>query len=357
MLDSILSNINKQQILDFANIFYIQISIAIVIVFFVFRSLFAKTILGIIDLFLKKKQKTSDNPIYKPLKKFIIIVGIYLASLILPLNEKVSYIITEIFKIIVILFVTNILTILVDKDSILFKKFLSNSKNEIVNSFICKITRVILWILSFIVIFKELGFDLTGLAAGLGVGSVIISLAAQDTVKSLLSGVTILTEKPFEIGDWIKVGNYQGTVLDITFKSTRIKANDNTIITIPNSIITEEYVVNWNKLKSRRFDCTLNLHMDTTSDQIRNLMEKIKLVLNNNDKIEEDSVNVVFDEIAAYSIDIRIFLYIKEADYIKYLKVKEQIHLDLMEIIDKENIELAYPTQTIYLGNNEGKEE
>ena len=72
MLDSILSNINKQQILDFANIFYIQISIAIVIVFFVFRSLFAKTILGIIDLFLKKKQKTSDNPIYKPLKKFII---------------------------------------------------------------------------------------------------------------------------------------------------------------------------------------------------------------------------------------------------------------------------------------------
>lgn len=357
MFGSVLTNINKQQILDFANLFYIQIAIAIVVVFFIFRSLFAKTILKIVYFFLKKKEKVSNSPIYVSLKNFLVAVGIYLASLILPLSPKVAYIVLEVFKIIITLFVTKVLTVLVNKDSVLFKKFFANSKNEVVNSFICKLTRVILWIISFIVIFKELGFDLTGLVAGLGVGSVIISLAAQDTVKSLLSGVTILTEKPFEIGDWIKVGNYQGTVLDITFKSTRIKANDNTIITIPNSMVTEDCVINWNKLKTRRFDCTLNLHMDTTSEQIKNLMEKIKLVLTNNPKIDPDSVHVVFDEIAAYSVDIRIFLYIKEAEYIKYLNVKEQIHLDLLEVIDKENIELAYPTQTIYLGNNEGKEE
>ncbi len=354
MIDSILNNINKQQILEFANIFYLQIAIAIIVVFFVFRAVFAKTILKIINIIFKRKEKTANNPIYKSLKNFILVIGFYLASLILPLNNKITYIINEIFKIVIILFITKVITVIINKDSNLFKKIFANSKNESVNSFICKIVRAVLWIFSFIIIFKELGFDLTGLVAGLGVGSVIISLAAQDTVKSLLSGVTILTEKPFEIGDWIKVGNYQGTVLDITFKSTRIKAVDNTIITIPNSMVTEDCVINWNKLKSRRFDCTLNLHLDTTSEEIKNLVEKIKLVLKNNPSIDEDTIQVVFDAISAYSSDIRIFLYIKETDYIKYLKIKEEIHYELLSLIDNENIELAYPTQTVYLAKNEG---
>lgn len=354
MIDSILSNINKQQILEFANIFYVQIAISIVIIFFVFRAVLAKSILKTINIVLKRKEKTSENPMYKTLKNFIMILGFYLASLILPLSEKISYLINELFRIVLILFVTKILTIIINKDSKIFKKVFK-SKNEAVNSFFCKIVRGVLWVISFVIIFKLLGFDLSGLIAGLGVGSVIISLAAQDTVKSLLSGVTILTEKPFEIGDWIKVGTNQGSVLDITFKSTRIKAADNTIITIPNSMVTEDCVVNWNKLKSRRFECVLNLHLDTTSEEIKKLIEEIKLVLKNNPAIDSESVQVFFDAITAYSSDIKIFLYITETEYIKYLKVKEEIHYELLGLIDKENIILAYPTQTIYIAKNEGE--
>ncbi|MBP3597656.1 MAG: mechanosensitive ion channel family protein [Clostridia bacterium] len=345
---------NKQQILEFANIFYVQIAISIIVVFFIFRAVFAKTIIKIVNVILKRKEKASENPIYKTLKSFIIFIGFYFATLIMPLSENVSNITNGLFKIVAILFITKILTIIINKDSTIFKKIF-NSKNESVNSFFCKILRAIIWILSFVIIFKLLGFDLTGLVAGLGVGSVIISLAAQDTVKSLLSGVTILTEKPFEIGDWIKVGINQGTVLDITFKSTRIKASDNTIITIPNSMITEDCVINWNKLKSRRFDCILKLNLDTTAIQIKKIIEKMKLVLKNNPNIDSTTVQVVFDAISAYSSDIKIFLYINESDYLKYLKVKEEIYYDLLNIIDKENIELAYPTQTIHLAKNEGE--
>lgn len=345
---------NKQQILEFANIFYVQIAISIIVVFFIFRAVFAKTIIKIVNVILKRKEKASENPIYKTLKSFIIFIGFYFATLIMPLSENVSNITNGLFKIVAILFITKILTIIINKDSTIFKKVF-NSKNESVNSFFCKILRAIIWILSFVIIFKLLGFDLTGLVAGLGIGSVIISLAAQDTVKSLLSGVTILTEKPFEIGDWIKVGTNQGTVLDITFKSTRIKASDNTIITIPNSMITEDCVINWNKLKSRRFDCILKLNLDTTATQIKKIIEKMKLVLKNNPNIDSTTVQVVFDAISAYSSDIKIFLYINESDYIKYLKVKEEIYYDLLNIIDKENIELAYPTQTIHLAKNEGE--
>lgn len=346
--------LNKQQILEFANIFYVQIAISIIVVFFIFRAVFAKTIIRMVNIILKRKEKASENPIYKTLKSFILFLGFYFAALILPLSTKLAYLINELFKIVVVLFITKVLTVIINKDSRIFKKVF-NSKNESVNSFFCKILRAVVWILSFVIIFKLLGFDLTGLVAGLGVGSVIISLAAQDTVKSLLSGVTILTEKPFEIGDWIKVGLNQGTVLDITFKSTRIKAADNTIITIPNSMITEDCVINYNNLKTRRFDCMLNLHLDTTADEIKKLVEKIKLVLKNNPDVDPETVQVVFDAISAYSSDIRIFLYIKESEYVKYLKVKEKIYYDLLSLIDKENIELAYPTQTVYLAKNEGE--
>lgn len=354
MIDFILNNINKQQLIEFLKIFYVQIAIAIVVIFFVFKPVIAKMVLKIINKFLKREEKPIDSPIYKTLKNFIMFWGIYFASLILPLSEKNTYLVNQIFKIILVLYITKILTIIIEKESNIFQKIIK-SKNEVVNSFFCKIIRGILWALAIVIIFKVLGFDLSGLVAGLGIGSVIISLAAQDTVKSLLSGVTILTEKPFEIGDWIQVGTNQGTVIDITFKSTRIKAADNTIVTIPNSMITEDCVVNWNKLKSRRFECILNLNLDTTAEEIRKLNEKIKLVLKNNPAIDSESVQVVFDAITAYSSDIKIFLYIKESEYIKYLKIKEEIYYNLLKLIDKENISLAYPTQTIYIAKDEGE--
>lgn len=169
----------------------------------------------------------------------------------------------------------------------------------------------------------------------------------------MLSGVVILTDKPFDIGDFIEVGTYKGTVLDITFRSTRIQALDNSFITIPNSTITTEYVVNWNKLESRRFECILNLSMDTTSEKIKNVIEKLKLVLKNNPTIMPETVQVHFDTISSYSSDIKIFLYINETDYKKFLDAKEKIYCDILELVEKENIDLAYPTQTVYVKGTE----
>ncbi len=184
-------------------------------------------------------------------------------------------------------------------------------------------------------------------------GSVIISLAAQDTVKSLLSGATIMTDKPFDIGDFIEVGTYKGNVVDITFRSTRIKATDNSVITIPNSMITSTYVVNWNKLKSRRLEFVLNLSMETTSDKIMDVVEKLKLILKNNPNVLPETVQVSLDAISSYSSDIKIFLYINKANYIEFLTVKEKIYCDILKLVEMENIDLAYPTQTVYVKNTE----
>lgn len=347
-----LPNLSREELANIIKVFDIQIAVVLVLVCYLTKSIFAKFILGTIFKFQKRKEKAKNSKMYKSLEMIYMFFGIFLAIKILPFGEQVQSIMKALLKISLIIFITKfITTVILVKDSKIMQKMFAKSENEAVNNFICKILGVVVWFIAIFIIFTELGYDLSGLITGLGLGTAIISLAAQDTVKSLLSGVSILTDKPFVIGDWISVGNYAGTVLNITFRSTRIRCADNSVVTIPNSVITSEYVINWNQLSSRRFDCTLNLNLDETSEKIKKLTREIKMVLTNKEYIDENSVHVVFSNISAYSSDIRIILYVKETDYFKYLKYQEDIYCSLLNILEKENIELAYPTETVHVKN------
>ena len=344
---------SKLQILQ---TFSIQIGLISIILFFVFRSFFTNLILKLWKKLSKQDFEIKEHKMNNILQLFFVYLGIVIAMNVIPFNDEIIINWKRISEIIIILFITKTITISINKDSKIMKKIIGTSKSETVNTFICKIINVVIWVCSIFIIIKKLGYDLTGLVAGLGIGSVIISLAAQDTVKSLLSGVVIFTDRPFEIGDWVEIGQFQGTVVDITFRSTRVKSYDNTIITIPNSVVTSEYIKNWNKLKSRRFDCILTLSMETSVEKIKKVVGQIKLVLKEHPKVKEDTVEVFFNQVSTYSNDIKIFLYVNEINYIKFSKIKEELYCSLLEVLEKENIELAYPTQTIHVKDNNTNE-
>ena len=337
-------------------IFDIQIAIAVLLFFIFFRNVFAKIVIKIYYKITKCKKNPKESSMYKPLRTFFILMGVFGAANVLPLGSQLAYTINNIFKIILMFYITRAITALITEDSAVFKKFFKKSENKALDKFICKAIRGFFWIIFIFIALNEIGYDLTkfnGLIAGLGIGSAAIALAAQELVKNILSGATILTDKPFIIGDWIEVGTYQGTVIDITFRSTRIKSINNTVITIPNSTITSTYVINWNRLNSRRFDCELNLNLNTSTEKVRKIIKEIKLVLANNPNVTKETINVSFDSITAYSTNIKIFLYVTESDYIKFLKCKEDILCSLLFLAEKENIELAYPTQTLYVKGKE----
>lgn len=354
-----LSNLSREQLVHIIKLFDVQIAIVLVIVCYITKSIFAKFVLGIIFKFQKRKEKpkAKDSKMFKPLEMMYVFLGIFLAIKILPFGAQVQSVMKTLLKVALIIFITKFATsVILVKESKLMKRLFAKSTNEAVDNFICKILGVIVWIVSVFIIFAELGYDLSALVTGLGLGTAIISLAAQDTVKSLLSGVSILADKPFVIGDWISVGNYAGTVINITFRSTRIRCADNSIVTIPNSVVTAEYVINWNQLTSRRFECILNIELNETSEKIKKLTREIKMVLCNKEYIDQSNVHVVFSNISSYSSDIKIILYVKESDYFKYLKYQEDIYCSLLNILEKENIELAYPTETVHvkhMGNAE----
>ncbi len=356
-MDKLIDSINSIEVTKVVNMFDILVAIAIVIVFFLLRSIVAAALIKIAYKIKKKDDEVTKNPMYSPLKVFFSFLGIYLAIGMLPVNSQIRAYADLIFEIVVMLTVTALLSSLITPKSFIFRTYLNRSTNNMINNFLCKIIQLCIWVVAIFIILYKQHINLSGLATGLGISSAIIALAAQDIVKNILSGMTILTDKPFVIGDWIQIGEFEGTVIDITFRSTRIRAADTTIVTIPNEKISSDSVINATRRKQRRIDLHLNLAMDTNAEQIKDISKKLKIVLENSEHVVPDSAHVSLFEIGTSSLDLKIYFYIDVIVFAEYLDVKEQILCNLLEILEKENVHLAYPTQTLYLKNGETKNE
>ncbi len=180
-------------------------------------------------------------------------------------------------------------------------------------------------------------------------GGVIVALAAQDIAKNLFGGVAIITDKPFIVGDYIETDKYQGTVEDITFRSTRIRTNENTLVTIPNSTLSNASIINWSKLEKRRFDVSLNLPLEISSEKIESIISKLELVLSSNEDVVKDSVRINLNKIDTDGINIWIYLYTTNTVYDDYFKFKQKINDCVLKVLEAENIKLAYPGRSVYL--------
>ena len=340
-------NITTEQILTMG------ISVGIIILFCLFSSLIAY---GIIKIFKWKstRKEIKENSLYKPIKTVVIWIGLHVAILILGLPSNVTSICNKIFRIGIIVILAIGIANMFSPDSKIFKK-ISNHKrikgNQTLINFISKVAKGVVYVIATLLIMTELNFNLGGLVAGLGLSGVIIALAAQDIAKNLFGGMAIILDKPFSVGDWIQTANYSGTVEDITFRSTRLRMTDNTVVTIQNSTLSNEPVINYAKLPMRRYSTTLNLALETNSDVVENIIGKLKFALSNTEGVVVSGLNVYFQKISEDGIEIGIFFNTKIVSYNEYLAFCEQINLLLLKVLESENVKLSYPTQKVYVAD------
>ena len=346
------------EILDFfknltlENAIDIGIGLAIVVIFKIISSPIAYMIVKMFKFKVKDKNKIKNNGFYKPLKSFFVILGIYIGFMVLKLPADVFAGITKIFKICVILLATKGFSNLFDSNSESFAKLrekLNFDGNDTTINFFSKVAKALIYIIAGFILITELGYNLGGLATGLGISSVVIALAAQDIAKSFLAGISIISDRPFEIGDYITVGDLSGTVEDITFRTTRIRNADNQVIVIPNSVLTDNNIINSSKRESRRFFTVLTLELDTPLEKVTQLTENIKLALTTHPQVINETVKVFFETISADGIDLSIDLITSALEYVDYLKFKEEINYTLLDMVNQAKIGLAYPSQSIYL--------
>lgn len=331
----------------------IEILIAIIIIVL---SYFLSSALSyiVIKLFtLKKKNyKIKKNSFYKPLKFLFILLGTYVSILILKLPDSVMYVINKTVKIFSICLIANGIANIIKPDSILFNKLKENEnfkENKSLYTFINKLVKILVYIIAGFVILSEFGYNLNGVITGLGLGSVVIALAAQDIAKSIFAGVIIFLDRPFSIGDFIEVKNYKGTVEDIKFRSTRVRLLDGSMMTLPNEILTTETITNWTQISTRRYETNLEVMLDTNLDKINKLTNELKEILKKQEYVIPNTVEVNFNEVTSNGMNIYIYLYTDKIQYDEYLEFKQKINLEIMEFLKKENISLAYNSQDIYI--------
>ena len=353
-----------EQLVDFWNrltsieVVDIIIAIGIIVLFRIFSGTFSYMIIKIFKIKSKKAKEIKESAFFKPLKIFFIILGIYIAIVFLrvplQINEQVMDIVTKAFKIIsVIEIAVGLANSFTDK-TILGKKLrksLNQKMDDTVFEFVLKIVRVIIYIIAIFLVLTILEINLTGLIAGLGLGGVIVTLAAQDTAKNLFGGAMIFIDKPFVVGDWIEMDNYEGTIEDITFRTTRIRTFENALVNIPNAIIADASVTNWSKMEKRRYKTNLCVELDTPLEKLELVKARIEKMLQERESVFDDSIIVRFDQITDNGINLLIYTYTNSVSYASYLKEIEDINMKIMKILREENIELAYDTKTVYVKN------
>ena len=336
----------------------IIIAIGIIVFFRILSGTFSYMIIKVFKIKSKKAKEIKESAFFRPLKIFFIILGIYLAIVFLraplQINEQVMDIVTKVFKIISVIEIAVGLANSFTSKTILGKKLrksLNEKMDDTVFEFVLKITRVFIYIIATFLVLAILEINLTGLIAGLGLGGVIVTLAAQDTAKNLFGGAMIFIDKPFVVGDWIEMDNYEGTIEDITFRTTRIRTFENALVNIPNAIIADASVTNWSKMEKRRYKTNLCVELDTPLEKLELLKTRIEKMLQERESVFDDSIIVRFDQITDNGMNILIYTYTNSVSYASYLKEVEDINVKIMKILNEENIELAYDTKTVYVKN------
>jgi MscS family membrane protein len=203
-------------------------------------------------------------------------------------------------------------------------------------------------LLALLAIFQNLGFNATGILAGLGVGGLAVALAAQKSLENLFGGLSLIADQPVRVGDMCRFGSQQGTVEDIGLRSTRVRTLDRTLITIPNADFATMQIENLAARDRMRLTATIGLRYETTPDQLRWVLVELKRLLLFHPKVSPDSARVRFVGFGASSLDVEIVAFVKTGDGDEFLAVREDLLLRIMDIVAASGTGLALPGQLAY---------
>ena len=197
----------------------------------------------------------------------------------------------------------------------------------------------------------NLGVNVTSLLAGLGLGGLAVALAAQDTIRNLLGGITIFADRPFQVGDWVVMDDIEGTVEHVGFRSSRVRTFYNSVVTVPNARIVDTHVDNMGLRQWRRYKTTLGLAYHTTPDQVQAFVEGVRALIRSNAGMRKDYYIVEFHGFGASGLDILVYCFIDAADWNAELRTRHVLNLDVMRLAEDLGVEFAFPTQTLHVAS------
>ncbi len=210
------------------------------------------------------------------------------------------------------------------------------------------------WIIGILVVVQNLGYSITSVLAGLGIGGLAVAFAAQETIANFFGSVMLLTDRPFKVGDWIQVGeDIDGDVEEIGFRSTKVRAWDKALISIPNKELASKVIKNWSRMPKRRVKQVIGVTYDSRPEQMRRLVAGIEDILRNDPRVHQEFILVKFTDFSAYSLDVLVYYFTVDTGWLAHLEARQAINLKIMDLVAELGLEFAFPTQTVHLARPE----
>lgn len=217
-----------------------------------------------------------------------------------------------------------------------------------------RLLKALVVIVGVLAILEIVGFNLTTVLAGLGIGGIAIAFAAQKTLENLFGGISVLADEVVRVGDSCRFGDRIGTVEDISLRSTRIRTNERTELSIPNGALATMNIENLTRRDKILFNPTLGIRCETSADQLRYLLAEIRRMLYEHPKVESDSARIRFASFDTSALNLDIFSYVLTRDFAEFTAIREDLLLRIMDIVEKSGTGFAFPSQTLYFSRDSG---
>ncbi|MFH1760440.1 MAG: mechanosensitive ion channel family protein, partial [bacterium] len=289
------------------------------------------------------------NAINNPLGYIFYIIAYYLIISIIPLPSKMQIWAVKIFSLFVGMNIAYLVLNFVDIVEIYLKVLAERTDNNLDNQMvgiIKKGMKITVIVISVLIIAQNMGYNVGGLLAGLGIGGLAVALAAQDTLANFFGSITVFADRPFKVGDRIKIEGYDGPVEQIGLRSTRIRTLDGHLVTIPNSVLAKTSVENVSERPTIKKLTKIGLVYNTSAEKMELALKIIKDALGSLENIEPD-YKVYFSDFNAYTLDILVIFWVSPADYWLFQSINEKFNLCIKKAFKENGIEMAFPTQTL----------
>ena len=338
------------------DIFQILIGIGIFLIFLIFRGLISKLIIKKLEIISNRTTNKLDDTFVSSLKgpaRFLpIVLGFFIASYYMTFSSEGREIADTINRTLITILIFWVIHQIIEPVSYVLSGLDKLLTRELIG-WIIKSLKILIFILGLAAVLELWGIKIGPIIAGLGLFGIAVALGAQDLFKNLISGILVLVEKRFKVGDWISVeGVIEGTVENIGFRSTVIRKFDKSLATIPNFQFAEKAVINQSEISNRRIDWMIGLEYKTTSDQLEKVRNDIIDHIKSNEEFivsENTPCAVNLNQFSASSIDIMIRCYTKTNDYYEWLKIKDKFVIKVKQIVENAGASFAFPSQSIYV--------
>ncbi|MCB9570427.1 MAG: mechanosensitive ion channel family protein [Myxococcales bacterium] len=287
-----------------------------------------------------------------PLGYFLAFAGLYLASRWLILEASIDEGVWSLLRLAGIFCAGWALLRSTSLITALFGNLAKRTESELDDHLVPlmgRIARVVIALMVIVLLIQELGFDVTGLLTGLGVGGLAFALAAKDTLANWFGALMIYTDRPFDVGDWVKTPSLEGVVEEIGLRSTRIRTFAKTVISVPNSTLANEVVENFSRMPKRRVYFNLGVTYATSPAMMREAVARIEDILRGHAEVDQSFWLVKFTDFGDSALKIMLYYFTDTTDWARYLQIRGDINLMIMDALAELGVGIAFPSQSVYL--------